>query len=57
MLLHFSRVNCRAVHYEPLGRSEGGYPFDFGNGWQLEPQVQIVWQNVDFDEERSNHGD
>ncbi len=29
---------------------EGGYPFDLGNGWQLEPQAQLVWQNIDFDD-------
>ncbi len=29
---------------------EGGYPFDLGNGWQLEPQAQLVWQNVNFDD-------
>ncbi len=25
---------------------EGGYPFDLGNGWQLEPQAQVVWQTI-----------
>ena len=25
---------------------EGGYPFRLGNGWQIEPQAQIVYQTV-----------
>jgi outer membrane autotransporter protein len=29
---------------------EGGYPFDLGEGWQLEPQAQLVWQTVSFDD-------
>lgn len=29
---------------------EGGYPFDLGNGWQLEPQAQIIWQTIDMDD-------
>ena len=27
---------------------EGGYPFDFGNGWQFEPQAQLVYQALDI---------
>jgi outer membrane autotransporter protein len=26
---------------------EGGYPFDLGNGWRLEPQAQLVYQMID----------
>jgi outer membrane autotransporter protein len=29
---------------------EGGYPFDLGNGWQVEPQAQILWQTISFDD-------
>ncbi|CDZ68136.1 Autotransporter [Neorhizobium galegae bv. orientalis] len=25
---------------------EGGYPFDLGDGWQIEPQAQIIWQTI-----------
>lgn len=28
---------------------EGGYPFDLGDGWQIEPQAQIVWQTIRMD--------
>jgi len=27
---------------------EGGYPFRLGGGWLLEPQAQLVYQNVSF---------
>jgi outer membrane autotransporter protein len=27
---------------------EGGYPFDFGDGWQIEPQGQLIYQTVDM---------
>ena len=27
---------------------EGGYPFELGDGWQLEPQAQLVYQTFDF---------
>ena len=27
---------------------EGGYPFDFGDGWQFEPQAQLVYQALDI---------
>ena len=23
---------------------EGGYPFDLGGGWQIEPQAQLIYQ-------------
>ena len=26
---------------------EGGYPFDFGDGWQFEPQAQLVYQALE----------
>ncbi len=25
---------------------EAGYPFHFGDGWQIEPQAQLVYQNI-----------
>ena len=28
---------------------EGGYPFYFGEGWQLEPQAQLIYQTISFD--------
>jgi outer membrane autotransporter protein len=27
---------------------EGGYPFDLGDGWRIEPQAQLVYQTLDF---------
>ncbi|MBB4389393.1 outer membrane autotransporter protein [Rhizobium leguminosarum] len=29
---------------------EGGYPFDLGDGWQFEPQAQIIWQTIRMDD-------
>ena len=29
---------------------EGGYPFDLGNGWSVEPQAQLVYQHVSLDD-------
>ena len=29
---------------------EGGYPFQLGGGWQLEPQAQLVYQALDIDD-------
>ena len=29
---------------------EGGYPFDLGNGWLIEPQAQLVYQFLDLDD-------
>jgi outer membrane autotransporter protein len=29
---------------------EGGYPFHFGESWVIEPQAQLVYQVLDFDE-------
>ena len=29
---------------------EGGYPFPLANGWTLEPQAQLIWQRVSFDD-------
>jgi outer membrane autotransporter protein len=29
---------------------ESGYPFDLGDGWQLEPQAQVVWQTITVDD-------
>ena len=30
------------------GSLEGGYPFDLGQGWLLEPQAQLVYQAIDI---------
>ena len=27
---------------------EGGYPFDLGDGWQIEPQGQLIYQTIDM---------
>jgi len=27
---------------------EGSYRFDLGDGWRVEPQVQLVWQRIDL---------
>ena len=27
---------------------EGGYPFQLGGGWQIEPQAQLVYQTIDM---------
>ena len=29
---------------------EGGYPFDLGDGWLIEPQGQLVYQMIDLDD-------
>ncbi|MBY5543644.1 autotransporter outer membrane beta-barrel domain-containing protein [Rhizobium leguminosarum] len=29
---------------------EGGYPFDLGDGWLLEPQAQVIWQTIRMDD-------
>ncbi|TCA18538.1 autotransporter outer membrane beta-barrel domain-containing protein [Rhizobium leguminosarum bv. viciae] len=29
---------------------EGGYPFDLGDGWQVEPQAQVIWQTIRMDD-------
>ncbi len=39
-----------------LGSLEGGYAFKLGNGLTLEPQAQIVAQNVSFDNARDAYG-
>ncbi|MEN3931720.1 autotransporter outer membrane beta-barrel domain-containing protein [Microvirga sp. W0021] len=35
---------------------EGGYSFDLGNGLTLEPQVQLAYQNLSFDNVRDAYG-
>lgn len=35
-----------------LASLEGGYPFDLGRGWTLEPQAQLIWQRVDLNDTR-----
>ena len=27
---------------------EGGYPFDLGDGWLIEPQAQLIYQAIDL---------
>jgi len=39
-----------------LASFEGGYTFDLGNGFTLEPQAQIVYQRVSFDEVADGYG-
>ncbi|WP_157019364.1 autotransporter family protein [Mesorhizobium xinjiangense] len=29
---------------------EAGYPFDLGGGWIVEPQAQLIYQNIQFDD-------
>jgi outer membrane autotransporter protein len=29
---------------------EGGYPFQLGGGWQIEPQAQLVYQAINIDD-------
>lgn len=31
---------------------EGGYPFALGEYWTLEPQAQVVWQQLSFDDQQ-----
>lgn len=33
-----------------LASLELGYPIPLGDGWRLEPQVQGIWQQLDFDD-------
>lgn len=30
--------------------AETGVPFAIGDGWTIEPQAQLIWQNIDFDD-------
>jgi outer membrane autotransporter protein len=32
--------------------AETGMPFVIADGWTIEPQVQIIWQSIDFDDSR-----
>lgn len=31
---------------------EGGYPFAWGENWSIEPQAQVIWQQLSFDDRR-----
>ena len=31
---------------------EGGYPFALSENWSLEPQAQVIWQKLSFDDKR-----
>lgn len=31
---------------------EGGYPFALGENWSLEPQAQVIWQKLSFEDKR-----
>lgn len=33
-----------------LASVEGGYPIPLLGGWMFEPQIQGIWQNIDFDD-------
>lgn len=35
---------------------EGGYAFKFGDGWSVEPQAQVIYQNVSFGNTRDAYG-
>jgi outer membrane autotransporter protein len=35
---------------------EAGYPFQLGQGWTLEPQVQLVYQHVTLDDDSDSFG-
>lgn len=37
-----------------LGSLEGGYAFKLNNGWTIEPQAQVVYQSVSFDNTHLN---
>ncbi|WP_310598805.1 autotransporter outer membrane beta-barrel domain-containing protein [Desulfobulbus sp.] len=42
--------------YGLLASLEGGYAFDLGRGYTLEPQAQIAFQNVVFDDAKDSYG-
>ncbi|WP_140919314.1 autotransporter outer membrane beta-barrel domain-containing protein [Limnobaculum xujianqingii] len=39
-----------------LGSVEGGYAFNFNNGLTVEPQAQLAYQHISFDDAKDNHG-
>ena len=39
-----------------LASLEGGYKFQFGNGWALTPQAQVIYQRLSFDSGRDAFG-
>ena len=39
-----------------LGSLEGGYIFKLGNDWALEPQAQLAYQTISFDNARDQFG-
>ncbi len=36
---------------------EGGYPFAIADGWTIEPQAQLVWQHLSFDDKQDRFSD
>lgn len=53
--LYGAGISTNATGY--TASLEAGYPIRFGegNGWQLEPQAQIVYQNVSVDRSRDQY--
>jgi len=46
----------RGIGIDPDGRAltlslEGGVPLALSQGWTLEPQAQIIWQDISFDDQ------
>lgn len=39
-----------------LASVEGGYAFPMSNGWNLEPQAQLIYQRVNLDDGRDQYG-
>lgn len=48
--------NVKPDGFGILASLEGGYAFELGRGFKLEPQAQIVYQNVSFDSARDSYG-
>ncbi|MBR0666409.1 autotransporter outer membrane beta-barrel domain-containing protein, partial [Roseomonas hellenica] len=44
------RMHTSGVGY--TASLEAGYPIRFGQGWQIEPQAQVIWQGVSVDRTR-----
>jgi len=54
------RANLNTTGLGLLGSLEAGYGFSlpqFGPGFNIEPQAQLVWQRVRFDEQNDGMGD
>ncbi|WAP70642.1 autotransporter outer membrane beta-barrel domain-containing protein [Jiella pelagia] len=42
--------------YGLIGSLEAGYRFDLGQGWAIEPQAQLVYQRLSFDDGADSYG-